>query len=53
MIISKFIVVSALHLLIHHIKMSSANNYILIGTRIMKHGIKPESKAQGSGHGDD
>jgi hypothetical protein len=49
MIIKKFILVRLPHPILHFIKMSSANNYILIGTRIMKIGLNPELIAQGSG----
>ena len=45
----KFILVRLVILILHFIKMSSANNYILIDTRIMKIGLNPELIAQGSG----
>ncbi len=49
MIIKKFILVRLPPLILHFIKMRSVNNYISIGTRIMKIGINPELIALGSG----
>jgi hypothetical protein len=45
----KFILVRLPPLILHIIKMSSANIYIFIGTRIMKIGLNPELIVQGSG----
>ncbi len=42
MIIKKFILVLLVIPILHIIKLSSAINYILIGTRIMKIGLNPE-----------
>jgi hypothetical protein len=39
MMIKRFILVRLPHLILHFIKTRSANNYILIGTRIMKTGL--------------
>ncbi len=49
MIIKRFILVKLPRPILHYLRMSSANNYILIGTRIMKIEINPELIAQGSG----
>jgi hypothetical protein len=49
MIIKRFILVRLPPLILHYMKMSSTNNNLLIGTRIMEIGINPESIAQGFG----
>ncbi len=49
MIIKRFILVRLPLPILHFIKTNSANNYILIGARIMKIGLNPELIAQGSG----